>query len=129
MHERRSSPGRSLLSPVSNESAYANWQEAITRFYLNYRQLLNFLQSMNGRSNAEAHELRDMPFMSEVRTLTKAMHRQLERLAHDIDRFSPAGADNPSAAQRKLVRHTQVLNRLNQQAHDKLSLIGRDKRP
>ncbi|SFF00277.1 hypothetical protein SAMN05216167_12463 [Spirosoma endophyticum] len=109
---------------VNVDRALKNWIKAVATFHECYSKLAAHM------SQKELH--RHMPkFLyvgqcskRQITTLLKRMGSELERLIQDMDRGEGTNQLSTPMDFRKLVQHTCLLNRLNDQARIRLHLIS-----
>lgn len=115
-----------LLEATRPESILAGWLKAVTNFHSSYHQLITCI---NQRMNEPELTLKNRVCIGQCPVnvlveLISLMRKELEKLNQDIDH--PAQFNQLTVAEnyKKLLNHTRVLNQLNQQAKNRLYLVG-----
>lgn len=103
------------------QNVLTNWLIAVYKFQYNYAQLSHCLNGADGQQQQASPSVMwvgQCP-VSQVIELLMTMQIQLKELSLDADQFDPVMS---SQDDQKLLRHTLILEQLNQQAQTLLQL-------
>lgn len=107
-------PDPQSLKPVHYDTVLAEWLRAIDAFQTYYTQLAPYL-STEQKTPALSLNTGQCP-PAQIRNLVLRMQTMLETLVEDMDSVNTMATTPGRCKTKKLVRHTRVLNSVNQQA-------------
>lgn len=112
----------------NHERTLTNWAAAVTDFYNYYQKLVACVAQIapgpdSGPEGVKRMNIGQCP-LSLILELICSMTEELKKLDQDMEQ--PDNAESPTICEhyKKLTVHTQVLNLLNQKAHDRLYLAN-----
>jgi hypothetical protein len=122
MNDRKNGP-RQSEQPTSQEDLLACWLTVIAEFHALYTQLNDCLVASNHSltSSPEVTGWIGQCSVSQVKTLTAAMHSELEAMLNDANQFEQL---TEQAGFEQLASHVDHVYQLNQQAKTLLYLTS-----
>ena len=107
------------------EATITDWLRATTLFYGNYGQLVTTINQrmIQPGGLAEANSSLGQRSIEPLITLVLEMQAELEKLLGDMDQFALLAQRPSTQGYKKLQAHTRILNHLNHQAHQRLTVF------
>ncbi|GAB3963254.1 hypothetical protein GCM10028805_65990 [Spirosoma harenae] len=111
--------------PYSYEASLNNWLEETATFYLYYKQLAPYVNQalVPQKIRLINRHLHCQCTVSQLRKFLSKMRTALKHLLHDMDVVDSDHVPVTSQFCRKLIAHTRMLHRLNEEAR-KMNLVA-----